>query len=71
LLVVDDFYLLYYETDELIRQVTVSCSERGFLLARVRDELSLTLLSYQTLYESSLAFGVRKALQVRYIENCQ
>lgn len=49
--------------DELIRQVTVSCSERGFLLARVRDELNLTLLSYQTLYESSLAFGVRKALQ--------
>lgn len=43
--------------------MTVSCSERGFLLARVRDELNLTLLSYQTLYESSLAFGVRKALQ--------
>ena len=41
----------------------MSCSERGFLLARVRDELNLTLLSYQTLYESSLAFGVRKALQ--------
>lgn len=32
-------------------------------MARVRDELNLTLLSYQTLYESSLAFGVRKALQ--------
>lgn len=41
----------------------MSCAERGFLLARVRDELNLTLLSYQTLYESSLAFGVRKALQ--------
>ena len=51
--------------DELIRHVTISCSERGFLLARVRDELNLTLLSYQTLYESSLAFGVRKALQVK------
>lgn len=45
--------------------MTVSCAERGFLLARVRDELNLTLLSYQTLYESSLAFGVRKALQAR------
>ena len=54
--------------DELIRHVTISCSERGFLLARVRDELNLTLLSYQTLYESSLAFGVRKALQVKTSE---
>lgn len=60
---------IFFSTDELIRQVTVSCSERGFLLARVRDELSLTLLSYQTLYESSLAFGVRKALQVKIRES--
>ncbi|NXD29041.1 IDLC protein, partial [Spelaeornis formosus] len=49
--------------DELIRQTTVSCAERGLLLLRVRDELQLTLSAYQTLYESSVAFGVRKALQ--------
>ncbi|NWV54333.1 IDLC protein, partial [Daphoenositta chrysoptera] len=49
--------------DELIRQTTVSCAERGLLLLRVRDELRLTLAAYQALYESSLAFGVRKALQ--------
>lgn len=24
--------------DELIRQITINCSERGFLLVRVRDE---------------------------------
>ncbi|XP_039942332.1 axonemal dynein light intermediate polypeptide 1 [Hirundo rustica] len=49
--------------DELIRQTTVSCAERGLLLLRVRDELQLTLSAYQALYESSVAFGVRKALQ--------
>lgn len=48
--------------DELIRQVTINCAERGLLLLRVRDELRMTLAAYQTLYESSLAFGMRKAL---------
>jgi len=49
--------------DELIRQVTVSCAERGLLLLRVRDEMRMTIAAYQTLYESSVAFGMRKALQ--------
>ena len=48
--------------DELIRQVTIHCSERGLLLVRVRDELRLTIATYQTLYESAIAFGMRKAL---------
>ncbi|KAA6398660.1 MAG: putative flagellar inner arm dynein light chain p28 [Streblomastix strix] len=50
--------------DELIRHVTISCAERGFLLLRVRDELRMRVAAYQTLYESSVAFGLRKALQV-------
>lgn len=49
--------------DELIRQVTLSCGERGLLLLRVRNEIRMTLAAYQTLYESSVAFGMRKALQ--------
>ena len=49
--------------DELIRQVTIACAERGLLLLRVRDELRMTISAYQTLYESSVAFGMRKALQ--------
>mmetsp|Transcript_6943 Transcript_6943/g.10157 ORF Transcript_6943/g.10157 Transcript_6943/m.10157 type:complete len:240 (+) Transcript_6943:30-749(+) len=49
--------------DELIRQVTVNCSERGLLLLRVRDEIRMTTRAYRTLYESSVAFGMRKALQ--------
>ncbi|NWU89084.1 IDLC protein, partial [Upupa epops] len=48
--------------DELIREVTINCAERGLLLLRVRDELRMTLAAYQALYESSVAFGVRKAL---------
>ena len=28
----------------------------------MRDELQMTLRAYQTLYESSVAFGMRKAL---------
>lgn len=49
-------------TDELIRQVTINCAERGLLLLRVRDEIRITIAAYQTLYESSVAFGMRKAL---------
>ncbi|XP_065898315.1 33 kDa inner dynein arm light chain, axonemal-like isoform X2 [Dysidea avara] len=48
--------------DELIRQVTINCAERGLLLLRVRDEIRMTISAYQTLYESSVAFGMRKAL---------
>lgn len=48
--------------DELIRQVTINCAERGLLLLRARDEIRMTIAAYQTLYESSVAFGMRKAL---------
>ncbi|CAN0172034.1 unnamed protein product [Discosporangium mesarthrocarpum] len=48
--------------DELIRQVTINCAERGLLLLRVRDEIHMAIAAYQTLYESSIAFGMRKAL---------
>eukprot|EP00767_Chilomastix_cuspidata_P000694 gnl/Chilomastix_cuspidata/1190.p3 GENE.gnl/Chilomastix_cuspidata/1190~~gnl/Chilomastix_cuspidata/1190.p3 ORF type:complete len:228 (-),score=128.51 gnl/Chilomastix_cuspidata/1190:1216-1899(-) len=54
---------LYAQTfDELIRQDTIICAERGVLLARVRDELRMTVAAFQTLYESAVAYGVRKAL---------
>ncbi|PNF31130.1 33 kDa inner dynein arm light chain, axonemal, partial [Cryptotermes secundus] len=48
--------------DELIRQVTINCAERGLLLLRIRDEIRMTISAYQILYESSIAFGIRKAL---------
>ena len=33
------------------------------MLIRVRDEYRMILAHYQTLYDSSVAFGMRKALQ--------
>ena len=48
--------------DELIRQITINCAERGFLLVRVRDEIKMTIQAYQTLYDSSIAYGMKKAL---------
>lgn len=54
---------LYAQTfDEIIRQISIACSERGLLLLRVRDEIRMTIAAYQALYESSIAFGMRKAL---------
>merc|ERR1719158_1110380 len=49
--------------DELIRQITINCAGRGLLLLRVRDELRMTVAAYQGLYESSVTFGMRKALR--------
>merc|ERR1719468_1172940 len=48
--------------DELIRQITINCAERGLLLLRVRDEIRMTIASFHFLSESSVAFGMRKAL---------
>ncbi|KAM6045592.1 axonemal dynein light intermediate polypeptide 1 [Chlamydotis macqueenii] len=49
--------------DELIRETIINCAERGLLLLRVRDEIQMTLAAYQILHESSVSFGMRKALQ--------
>jgi dynein light intermediate chain, axonemal len=46
--------------------VTINCAERGLLLVRIRDEINMTLAAYQTLYESSVAFGMRKALSAEH-----
>lgn len=46
----------------MIRQETLNCVERGLLFVRVRDELRMTLAAYETLYESGVAFGIRKSL---------
>ncbi len=54
---------LYVECfDELIRQVTINCLERGILLMRIKKELIMTVESYQNLYESAIAYGMRVLL---------
>ena len=58
---------LYNECfDELIRQVTINCLERGILLMRIKKEIEMTINSYQTLYESAIAYGIRTSLIVFY-----
>merc|ERR1711924_379493 len=47
----------------------IDCAERGFLLVRVRDEIRMTVQAYQTLYESSIAYGMRKALLAEQKKN--
>eukprot|EP01062_Namystynia_karyoxenos_P027047 TRINITY_DN20847_c0_g1_i1.p1 TRINITY_DN20847_c0_g1~~TRINITY_DN20847_c0_g1_i1.p1 ORF type:complete len:292 (+),score=127.82 TRINITY_DN20847_c0_g1_i1:82-876(+) len=49
--------------DELIRQVAVDCAERGLVLLRIRDELRMTSEAYKTLYEASVGFGKKKAVE--------
>lgn len=38
------------------------CNTNNCYCCRVRDEIRMTIQAYQTLYESSVAFGMRKAL---------
>merc|ERR1719410_1746252 len=51
--------------NEIIRQITISLPERGFLSLRIRDEAKMTIETYQILYQSSLAFGMRKCLSAQ------
>ena len=54
---------LYYECfDELIRQITINCLERGILLMRIKTESEMVITKYQNLYESALAYGMRTYL---------
>ncbi|EQC29204.1 hypothetical protein SDRG_13077 [Saprolegnia diclina VS20] len=48
--------------DEVIRQVTLACPERGLFLLRIRDEIRMTIEAYQALYNTSLSFGIRKTV---------
>ncbi|THD26901.1 Dynein light intermediate chain axonemal [Fasciola hepatica] len=48
--------------DELIRQLTIHCAERGLLLLRVRNEVATTLAALQSIYASGVVFGLQKSL---------
>ena len=49
--------------DEIIRQVTIDNPDRGLLLLKVRDEIKMSIASYQILYESALLYDLRKQMQ--------
>lgn len=48
--------------DELIRQVTIECSERGILLTRVRNTYRQLMKSYLNNYLSANAYAMRTLL---------
>jgi dynein light intermediate chain len=49
--------------DELARQEIIQCIPRGLLLLRIRDEIRMSLAAYESLYLSSAAYGVRRAIK--------
>ena len=52
---------LYNECfEEIIRQVTIGCLQRGDLLNRIKLEMNYEINYYQKLYESIISFSLRK-----------
>merc|ERR1712083_332692 len=45
---------------------TLNLPERGLVLLRIRDEIRMTIAAYQTLYQSSVTFAMRKQLQAEH-----
>ena len=48
--------------DELIRQITIECSERGILLARIRQTYQQLMNDYLNNYISANAYAMRTVL---------
>ena len=61
---------LYNECfEEIIRQVTINCLQRGDLLNTIKLEMNYEINYYRQLYESLIAFSLRKVLQEKKKEN--
>ncbi|CAF2043062.1 unnamed protein product [Rotaria magnacalcarata] len=48
--------------DELIRIITLQCTERGILLARIKNEYLQWMNTYEELYASGMAYALRQYL---------
>jgi dynein light intermediate chain len=48
--------------DELIRLITLQCSERGLLLGRIKNEYVQWMNTFEELYSSGMAYGLRQYL---------
>ena len=54
---------IYLETlNEMIRQISIDCPERGILLALIRNEITKSISNYKRLFNNSQAFAVRREL---------
>ena len=55
---------LFFECfEEIIREVTIVCMQRGDLLNRIKLEMNYSINYYRKLYESLIAYSLRKELQ--------
>ena len=52
--------------DEVVLEVTNIDPDQGALISRIRDELNMTSDAYKKLYESSVSFGLTKAIEARH-----
>ena len=52
--------------DEVVLELTNIDPDEGALLSRIRDELNMTSDAYKKLYESSVSFGLTKAIEARH-----
>ena len=48
--------------DELIRMITLQCTERGLLLGRIKNEYVQWMNTYEELYSSGMSYGLRQYL---------
>lgn len=48
--------------DEMIRQTTLTCAERGVLMSRIRDELQISIEAYKTMFETGCQLSMRQSL---------
>ncbi|CAF2308800.1 unnamed protein product [Rotaria sp. Silwood2] len=48
--------------DELLRLITLQCTERGLLLGRIKNEYIQWMNTYEELYKSGMAYGLRQYL---------
>lgn len=58
-----------FQSDELIRQVTIGCIEQGLLLYRIRNEIWHTIDCFKKVYESGVIFGLNKAIRAELTLN--
>ncbi len=62
----NDIYTEYFDRLIALLDDEHECTEVAHLLSRIREEMFMTATSYKKLYESSVTFGIQKALAARH-----
>lgn len=62
----NDIYIEYFDRLIVLLDDEYDCTEVAHILSRIREEMLMTANSYKKLYESSVTFGIQKALAARH-----